>query len=47
VGVAMLLFKLLQLLLVFLDYSWVVYLWHVLIMPLINRNGITLTKGAL
>jgi hypothetical protein len=40
VGVAMVLFELLQLARVFLDYLRIEYLWHVLIMPLTNRNGI-------
>jgi hypothetical protein len=40
VGVAMVLFELLQLMRVFLDYLRIEYLWHVLIMPLTNRNGI-------
>jgi len=40
VGVAMLFFELLQLLGIFPDYLWIVDLWHVLIMPPINRNGI-------
>jgi hypothetical protein len=31
------LFKLMR---VFLDYLRIEYLWHVLIMPLTNRNGI-------
>jgi hypothetical protein len=38
----MLFFELLQLLGIFLDYLWVVYLWHKHIMPSLNRNGITL-----
>src|SRR5215217_7968108 len=37
----MVLFELLQLMRVFLDYLRIEYLWHVLIMPLTNRNGIT------
>jgi hypothetical protein len=41
VRVAMVLFELLQLMRVFLDYLRIEYLWHVLIMPLTNRNGIT------
>ena len=36
----MVLFELLQLARVFLDYLRIEYLWHVLIMPLTNRNGI-------
>jgi hypothetical protein len=40
VGVAMVLFELLQLMRVFLDYLRIEHLWHVLIMPLTNRNGI-------
>src|SRR5215216_8112119 len=38
----MVLFELLQLMRVFLDYLRIEYLWHVLIMPLTNRNGITI-----
>jgi hypothetical protein len=34
------LFELLQLVRVFLDYLRIEYLWHALIMPLTNRNGI-------
>src|SRR5215204_940981 len=37
----MVLFELLQLVGFFLDYLRIAYLWHVLIMPLTNRNGIT------
>ena len=37
----MVLFELLQLFLIFLDYLRIKYLWHVLIMPLTNRNGIS------
>src|SRR5215213_8665821 len=37
----MVLFELLQLMRVFLDYLRIEYLWHVLIMPLTNRNGIS------
>src|SRR5215211_3175278 len=37
----MVLFELLKLVRVFLDYLRIEYLWHVLIMPLTNRNGIT------
>jgi hypothetical protein len=40
VGVAVVLFELLQLVRVFLDYLRIEYLWHALIMPLTNRNGI-------
>src|SRR5215217_1828558 len=36
----MVLFELLQLARVFLDYLRIEYLWHALIMPLTNRNGI-------
>jgi hypothetical protein len=36
----MVLFELLQLFLIFLDYLRIKYLWHVLIMPLTNQNGI-------
>src|SRR5215203_5851140 len=36
----MVLFELLQLVGFFLDYLRIAYLWHVLIMPLTNRNGI-------
>src|SRR3712207_2455853 len=39
----MVLFELLQLVRVFLDYLWIEYLWHVLIMPLTNRIGIPST----
>jgi hypothetical protein len=42
VGVAVVLFELLQLVRVFLDYLRIEYLWHALIMPLTNRNGIIL-----
>jgi hypothetical protein len=35
------LFELLQLVRVFLDYLRIEYLWHALIMPLTNRNGMT------
>jgi hypothetical protein len=42
----MVLFELLQLFLIFLDYLRIKYLWHVLIMPLTNRNGITERLGA-
>jgi hypothetical protein len=34
-------FELLQFVRVFLNYLRIEYLWHVLIMPLTNRNGIT------
>ncbi len=37
----MVLFELLQFVRVFLDYLLIEYLWHVLIMPLTNRNSIT------
>src|SRR5215216_1939713 len=37
----MVLFELLQLARVFLYYLRIEYLWHALIMPLTNRNGIT------
>src|SRR5829696_2683830 len=36
----MVLFELLQLTRVFLDYLRIEYLWHIFIMPLTNRNGI-------
>jgi hypothetical protein len=35
------LFELLQLVRVFLDYLRIEYLWHALIMPLTNRNGMS------
>ena len=35
----MLYFELLKLMRVFLDYLRIEYLWHVLIMPPTNRNG--------
>jgi hypothetical protein len=38
------LFELLQLVRVFLDYLRIEYLWHALIMPLTNRNGIKLRQ---
>jgi hypothetical protein len=41
VSEAMALFELLQCARVFLDYLRIDYLWHVLIMPLIKRNGIS------
>jgi len=44
VGVAMVLFELLQLARVFLYYLRIEYLWHALIMPLTNRNGITISN---
>jgi hypothetical protein len=37
----MVLFELLELVRVLLDYLPIEYLWYVLIMPLTNRNGIT------
>src|SRR5215203_943132 len=37
----MVLFELLKLVRVFLDYLRIEYLWHHLIMPLTNRNGIS------
>ena len=37
----MMLFELLKLMRVFGDYLLIEYLWHVLILPLTNRNGIT------
>jgi hypothetical protein len=37
------LFELLKLLGVFGDYLWIEYLWHILIMPPTNRNGISRT----
>src|SRR4051812_27217750 len=40
-SVAMALFELLQLFLIFLDHPRIEYLWHVPIMPPINRKGIT------
>jgi hypothetical protein len=40
----MVLFEFLQLFRIFLDYLWVEYLWHALIMLPINRNGIIRTK---
>jgi hypothetical protein len=40
----MILFELLKLMRVFLDYLRIEYLWHVLIMPLTNRNGITVLR---
>jgi hypothetical protein len=46
VGVAMVLFELLQLVRNFLDYLWIEYLWHILIMPPTNRNGMTSGGGA-
>jgi hypothetical protein len=42
----MVLFELLQLVRVFLDYLRIEYLWHVLIMPLTNRNGIKSACGS-
>jgi len=38
----MILFEFLKLMRVFLDYLRIEYLWHVLIMPLTNRNSIRL-----
>jgi Sulfotransferase domain len=40
VGVAVVLFELLQLVRFFLDYLRIEYLWHALLVPLTNRNGI-------
>src|SRR5215204_57198 len=34
-------FELLKLVRVFGDYLWVEYLWHIRIMPLTNRNGMS------
>jgi len=41
VAVAMALLEFSQLLFVFGDRPWIVYVWHGRIMPLINLNGIT------
>jgi hypothetical protein len=41
------LFELLQLVRVFLDYLRIEYLWHALIMPLTNRNGISTSANQL
>src|SRR5829696_8243590 len=41
----MILFEFLKLMRVFLDYLRIEYLWHVLIMPLTNRNSITTTPS--
>jgi hypothetical protein len=43
----MVLFEILQLARVFLDYLRIEYLWHVLIMPLTNRNGIRCLEPAM
>src|SRR3954468_19136697 len=40
VRISMVLFELLQVFGIFLDYRRVVYLWHALIMPSTTRNGI-------
>src|SRR3954447_3403783 len=40
-SVAMALFELLQLFLIFLDHPRIEYLWHVPIMPPINQKGMT------
>ena len=42
----MVLFELLKLMRVFLDYLRIEYLWHILIMPPTNRNGISCNPSA-
>src|SRR3954468_8165203 len=44
-SVAMALFELLQLFLIFLDHPRIEYLWHVPIMPPINQKGIISLAG--
>src|SRR3954471_2486491 len=45
-SVAMALFELLQLFLIFLDHPRIEYLWHVPIMPPINQKGISSSEDA-